>query len=545
MIDIKAIIASGEHSKLEVKQAAKGVPDSLWETYSAFANTEGGIILLGVAEADNTLHITGVTDAPKKIKNIWDQLNDRKRTSVNVLFDRNIYVQRVENKDIIVIEVPRSDRRDKPVYINNDLTRGTYRRNAEGDYHCSLPEIKAMLRDQSDIASDSRVIEELSFADLDPDSISGYRNHFAALKPAHVWNRLGIDSFLHKTGALGRSESGSLKPTLAGLVMFGTEDVITQILPDYFLDYREINDSRRWSDRIVSNLGEWSGNIFDFFFKVVNKLTADIKIPFRLRNEIERASDTPIHAALREALANCVIHADYYGRQGIVIEKRPEKISFANPGIFRPNMNEVFDGGISDPRNPSIFKMFALIDIGERAGSGLFNIRTIWQDQGWQKPVWEEKFSPERLVLSVPIEGFEKGTVNPKKRTVNFEKGTVIFEQGSIIAEQEIVMSKRGTVNPEKGTVNPERGTVNSEKGTVNPKKGTVNLEKGTVNLTENQRSILNGITQNPAITTKKLSEVVGISLSKIKENISKLKRNGLLERIGSDKNGYWQITGK
>jgi predicted HTH transcriptional regulator len=198
----------------------------------------------------------------------------------------------------------------------------------------------------------------------------------------------------------------------------------------------------------------------------------------------------------RETLANCVIHADYYGRQGIVIEKRPEKISFANPGIFRPNMNEVFDGGISDPRNPFIFKMFALIDIGERAGSGLFNIRTIWQEQGWQEPVWEEKFSPERLILSVPIESFEKGTVNP------------------------------------------EKGTVNLEKGTVNP-------EKGTVNLTENQQSILNNITQNSSITTKELSEVVGISLSKIKENISKLKQNGLLERIGSDKNGYWQITGK
>jgi predicted HTH transcriptional regulator len=71
------------------------------------------------------------------------------------------------------------------------------------------------------------------------------------------------------------------------------------------------------------------------------------------------------------------VHAGFYGRQGIVIEKRPDMIIFSNPGIFRPNKSEVFEGGISDPRNPSIFKMFALIDVGERAGSGLFNIRTI------------------------------------------------------------------------------------------------------------------------------------------------------------------------
>jgi predicted HTH transcriptional regulator len=171
-----------------------------------------------------------------------------------------------------------------------------------------------MLRDQSDIPADSSVIDELNLSDLDTDSIVGYRNHFAVRKPTHVWNRLDTDGFLQKTGAARGSEAGQLKPTLAGLLMFGTEDVITQILPDYFLDYREIYDNDRWSDRVVSNLGEWSGNIFDFFFKIVNRLTSDIKIPFRLRNGVERASDTPIHVALREALANAVIHADYHGR---------------------------------------------------------------------------------------------------------------------------------------------------------------------------------------------------------------------------------------
>ena len=487
MLDINNIIATGEQAQVEAKKSSGGLPDSLWESYSAFANTDGGVILLGVSEIDKKLVVTGVSDAEDKIKKLWNILNNRQKVSLNILVERQIYVQTIDGKDIIVIEVPRADRRDKPIYINNDIQRGTYRRNADGDYRCPFPDVKAMLRDQSDISPDSCVIAEVSLNDLDKETIAGYRNHFVSLKPAHVWNRLDNENFLHKIGAARRSESGMLNPTLAGLLMFGPEDIITQILPDYFLDYREINDSRRWSDRIVSNLGEWSGNIFDFFFKTANKLTADIKRPFLMRNHLEREDDTDVHKAIREALANALIHADYYGRQGIVIEKRPQKIIFANPGIFRPNKDEVFVGGVSDPRNPNIFKMFALIDIGERAGSGLFNIRTIWQDIGWPEPVWEEKFNPERLILSVSIE--------------------------------------------------------TEEKGTVTEEKGTVTEEKGTVKITNNQQLIIQNMINNPVITAPELSSIVGISISKIKNNISKLKTKGLLERIGPDKGGYWKIN--
>ncbi|MDR0368051.1 MAG: winged helix-turn-helix transcriptional regulator [Bacteroidales bacterium] len=431
-----------------------------------------------------------------------DILNDRNKVCVNILLERHIYVQQVEGKDVIVMEVPRAERRDKPVYINNDLNKGTFRRNAEGDYHCSMPEIKAMLRDQSDISPDSRVIEELTIADLDRESVNGYRNHFAALKPAHIWNRLDIESFLQKIGASGRSESGHLKPTLAGLLMFGTEDVITGILPDYFLDYREVFDSRRWTDRTVSNLGEWSGNIFDFFFRVVNKLTAGVKVPFRLRNGTERISDTPVHEALREALANAVIHADYYGRQGIVIEKRPDMIVISNPGIFRPNKEDAFNGGVSDPRNPVIFKMFALLNIGERAGSGLFNIKTIWQEEGWKLPVWEEKFNPERIKLSIPVE------MDDVTGKVIEEVAENIFDTGKV---PEKVLEKV----PEKV------------------------LEK----VTENQRLILDSISKNQHVTIRELSVIINISERKIRENMVKLKAKGLLERIGPDKGGYWKIN--
>lgn len=58
-------------------------------------------------------------------------------------------------------------------------------------------------------------------------------------------------------------------------------------------------------------------------------------------------------------------------------------------------------GGESDPRNKALMKMFNLINIGERAGSGVPNIFNVWADEGWEEPVIEERFDPDRTVLSL------------------------------------------------------------------------------------------------------------------------------------------------
>ena len=115
----------------------------------------------------------------------------------------------------------------------------------------------------------------------------------------------------------------------------------------------------------------------------------------------ERVDDTPVHKALREALANCLINADYHGVRGVVIRKEQDKITFANPGYVRTGKKQMRLGGESDPRNKSLMKMFNLINIGERAGSGVPNIFNVWNDEGWEDPVIEERFDPDRTVLSL------------------------------------------------------------------------------------------------------------------------------------------------
>ena len=214
-----------------------------------------------------------------------------------------------------------------------------------------------------------------------------------------------------------------MHPTAAGMLMFGDEYNIVRHFPEYFLDYREMLDPTiRWTDRIQSSSGEWSGNLCDFYFRVYNRISMDVKIPFAMQGG-DRIEDTPVHKALREALANCLINADYYGTRGVVIKKELKKLIFENPGYIRTGKIQMRKGGESDPRNKSLMKMFNLINIGERSGSGVPNIFNIWEAEGWREPVIEERFDPDRTILTLEfVEKQAKKTGEENKRRKQAKK---------------------------------------------------------------------------------------------------------------------------
>jgi len=404
MIDFTNIEKYKENNRIEAKKAVGGLPRSIWETYSAFANTMGGIILLGVEErADKSLCPVKLPDPEMLIKDFWDIVNNTNKVSANILSDRDVTIEEVDGKCIVAIRVPRAQRSDKPVYIDGNPLSGSYRRNGEGDYKCTKEEVGAMMRDAAIKTQDMRVLENMELDVFDYDSVKRYRIRMKNYRPGHIWEELEDVEFLYKLGAVGRSNDGKMHPTAAGLLMFGYEYEIVKEFPAYFLDYQEQFDpSTRWTDRIVSSSGDWSGNVYDFYFRVYNKITQDIKVPFKLEGG-DRIDDTPVHKALREALANCLINADYYGRQGIVIIKKKDVITLYNPGGFRIDVEAAKSGGVSDPRNSTLIKMFNLIDVGERAGSGIPNIFSVWKKQGWSAPVINESFEPDRITLSLTI----------------------------------------------------------------------------------------------------------------------------------------------
>jgi predicted HTH transcriptional regulator len=262
---------------------------------------------------------------------------------------------------------------------------------------------------------DLRIIETSGLDAFDYDSIKRYRIRMSNLRPNHVWESLENTDFLQRIGAIGRGGDQKFYPTAAGLLMFGFEHEIIREFPDYFLDYQERYDnSTRWTDRVTSNAGDWSGNIHDFYFLVYNKIQQNIKLPFALKNGGDRIDDSPVHEALREALTNALIHADYHDRRGIVIVKEKQIITFSNPGNMRIGIEEAMYGGVSDPRNTALIKMFSFIGAGERAGSGLPNIISVWKKQKWAGPKIREEFNPDRTILSLEIETLDA----PKKQAI-------------------------------------------------------------------------------------------------------------------------------
>ena len=226
-------------------------------------------------------------------------------------------------------------------------------------------------------------------------------NRAANRDPDHPWNPLDDLTFVRQIGGWRTDrETGESGLTLAGLLMFGWMTTIQEALPHYMLDYQERPEARierRWVDRLTLD-GKWSGNLYDFYRKVYLKLTADLKVPFSLEKG-ERKDETPVHVALREALANVLVHADYSDRASVLVVKRPDMFGFRNPGLMRIPPEIAIRGGEHDCRNRTLHKMFRLVGVGEQAGSGIPKIYNGWAEQHWRAPALYERLEPYNQTL--------------------------------------------------------------------------------------------------------------------------------------------------
>ena len=263
-----------------------------------------------------------------------------------------------------------------------------------------------MLADQSDTPADSLIVEHFGQPDFDPETVKQYRNRFASRAPDHPWLLLDDAPLLTKLSALRRDRSTGLEgATVAGLLMFGRFEALREALPGFHVDYRErLSDDPavRWTDRVVPD-GTWENNLFQFYLRVMQRLSGDLKMPFLLDRALYRKDDTAVHEALREAVVNALVHADHRGQGGVVIERYPDRIELSNPGSLRVSRVQLLQGGVSECRNKSLQLMFQLISGGDKAGSGMDKIRAGWRAQHWRSPRLEESLQPDRVKLVLPM----------------------------------------------------------------------------------------------------------------------------------------------
>lgn len=120
------------------------------------------------------------------------------------------------------------------------------------------------------------------------------------------------------------------------------------------------------------------------------------------RDPVNR-DDTDLRKAVRELIMNAVLHADYQGEMGVVIDRRPDSIAISNPGLFRIPVGAAMKGGQSNPRNPTLFRMFGLIGLIERPGTGVNRSMEGVRSSGLSEPVIEQTYEPSRTTVIVSL----------------------------------------------------------------------------------------------------------------------------------------------
>ncbi len=409
--DVRELLNKGEKVDIECKESDSKLSKSIWETYSSFANTNGGYIFLGIKEdkkkklPDERFEIQGIQNYDVQVKAFWDTVNSDK-VNKNILKDEDVQIVMIPSTALAVvsIHVPRADYNNRPVFINGNPYTGTFKRNHEGDYHASEDEINAMLRDQKSEGNDGIVLEHYGMEDIDLETLGHYRTMFQNNNPDHVWNQEDNKQFLTMLGGYKKDRSKNIEGlTIAGLLMFGKGIAIRDRFSNLMMDYRDeshATDDMRWSDRVTYD-GTWENNLFNFFMKVSPKLSADLKKPFVLDNQ-QRVDDTPIHKAIREAFVNMIIHSDYLLDSGTLkILKKQDEFIFTNPGSLKLSVEEIFKGGNSKSRNPAMQLMLRMVGFGDNAGSGIPTILNTWKEADWVEPNLYEDTHLNQVTLTL------------------------------------------------------------------------------------------------------------------------------------------------
>jgi len=229
---------------------------------------------------------------------------------------------------------------------------------------------------------------------------------------------------------------------------------------------------------------DFYGNIIQNIEDAVMFVKRHTNIEYRIENlRREEIPEIP-DIALREAIVNAVCHRDYFEKgASVMIEIFDDRVEISNPGGLPSGLDAKEFGTKSVVRNPIIASLLNRADYIEQIGTGINRIKNAVKEHG---------------------------------------QGSVEFYYNNFF----VVTFTRTKKVTEK---------VGEE---VGKKVG----EKVGKSLTKNQRRIIKSMVENPNISAKDLSDIIGISKRKIEENISKLKKKELIKRIGSPKGGYWEI---
>ena len=401
------LIQTDEHTRLEAKPGNE-IGNPVMQTICAYANTEGlngGNILIGV-EIDSTSPggyiIAGVKN-PDKIQN---DLVTQCSSKFNVIVRPEIKVGIVNNKTVIGVYIPESEPGDKPIFMKKQgMNKGTYIRVGSTDQLCTEDELVRFVQKKHARPYDETVFSQTSLSDIEPKALQEYRKLRKKKTPYASELDYSDEDLLYALHCVDMKD-GVARPTVAGLILFGTDAVLRRYFSMMRFDYvrvkgREWGGSRDESSYYSIELRE---SLLTLLPKAEAAIMDDIERelsfpPGRLTRE-----EKPIipYDVIREILVNAVMHRDYETASPTLVIRFTDRIEFHNPGYSLKPLDKIGTPG-STARNQTIASVLNETEYAENKGSGIAKVQRKMVEAQLPAPVFDSSKAENTFVVTLSL----------------------------------------------------------------------------------------------------------------------------------------------
>jgi len=402
---LQELAALDESDRIEAKQARQ-IDRSIMETVCAFANEPGlggGYLLLGVTRDmqdlfSNAYRVEGI-DNPEKLQS---DLASQCASFFNRPLRPRVSVETLNGKTVVVVFVPEAARTEKPIFIQNlGLPRGAFRRVGPTDQEGTEDDLVALYSGHQLDTFDAALLPDTDLNDIDPAAIDDYRQLRRAINPDAEELAWSNEDLLHALGCAKR-ENGQLRPTVAGIVLFGSSMALRRCFPMMRIDYIRA-PGRQWvenPDHRFDTL-EIRAPLFTAIRRATNTVRDELIQSFSLAEGALVREDEPTLPlrVIREAIVNAVMHRSYRIHGAIQIIRYANRLEIRNPGHSIKAEEQLGEPG-SETRNPRIAAVLHEVNIAETKGSGIRAMRELMLAQDLLPPTFESSRRPDQFVAT-------------------------------------------------------------------------------------------------------------------------------------------------
>ena len=381
-----------ESDRIEAKRGS-AIGESALETVCAFANEPGlggGWLLLGVVKNGDTpgdYRVVGIEDPDKLLNDLHSQC----ATLFNVPVRIQARAETLEEGTVIVAEVSEAEPASRPIHFaTKPLPRSAWRRGPSGDYRCNQDDLAALYLGRAGQSYDASVIPGATLDDLDPDAVEYYREARRGVNPVAEELNFADNELLEALGAAVR-QAGGLRPTVAGVLLFGRRGALRRLFPANRVDYIRI-PGKEWiedpDDRFTTL------DLRDTLPRLIQRAAAavldDLPRAFQLpKGEMHRGERTVLpDKVVREAVVNTVMHRNYLRQQPIQLLRYSNRLEVQNPGYSLKALETLGEPG-SQWRNPVIASVLHEMGLAETKGSGIRVMRKLMEEAGLSPPSFD------------------------------------------------------------------------------------------------------------------------------------------------------------